>query len=450
MPIIRSEPLGERGRKDARRHREKHKEAIKEKLPEIIADESIITGKRGKTVKIPIKKLDIPHFKPKRDEDDGDGVGIGQGPGQPGDVIDQRPGDGQPGEPGQEPGEDYIETEFEIEELIEMMFEDLGLPRLEEKEVKQLLVELGWKIHGISKSGPWPLLDRKKTAQEGFKRFWSYLRYLQEETGQDDLTCFLALKQAQGIVSDAIEIICSESIEEIYRETFEKIEPFPVLASDDLRFKKIEQDEEEVSQAVILAMRDISGSMTDEKIYLSIAMLYWLVSFLRKIYDRVVIRFIVHDTAAKIVDEDIFFSLSNGGGTNCYSAYELANSLIDTEYPTNKWNVYPWHFSDGEDGSPGRTIEEIQRLINKKVNMIGYGEVQPDRQSVGFMGTSTERNTVLWNTIKDNLNVQVVDDHGLSLLVGKDDLPFLAVLIEEREDVLPALKAFLKKDRWTK
>lgn len=449
MSIIRSEPLGERGKKDARRHREKHKDAIKEKLPEIIANESIITAKKGKLVKIRVKRLDIPHFRPKRDE--GDGVGVGQGPGQPGDVIDQRPGDGQSGEPGQKPGEDYIETEFELEELIEMMFEDLGLPRLEEKEVKELIVELGWKIHGISRSGPWPLLDRKKTAQEGLKRFWSYLRYLEAETGakidEDSLTCFWALKQAGGILSDALEIIRNNKIEKVYRELFEAIEPFPILAGDDLRFKKLEEDESHLSQAVVLAMRDISGSMTDEKIYLSTAMLYWLTAFLRKIYDRVEIRFIIHDTAAKIVDEDVFFKMNGGGGTNCYSAYELANSLIDTEYPTNKWNVYPWHFSDGEDGSPGRTVEEIQRLINKKVNMIGYGEVQPEGET---SWGKTDGKSILWNTIKDNFDVQMVVDNDLNLLIGKNETPLLAVLIEEREDVLPALKAFLKKDRWVK
>ncbi len=442
MPIIHSEPLGARGKKDARRHREKHKEAIKEKLPEIIADEAIITGKKGRVVKIPIKKLDIPHFKPKRDGDD-NGAGVGQGPGQPGDLIGERPGDGQPGEPGQEPGEDYIETEFEIEELIEMMFEDLGLPKLEEKEVKELLVELGWKIHGISKSGPWPLLDRKKTAQEGFKRFWSYLNYLQVETSKDELTCYSALKQASGILPEALELIRNSGIE-IMRE---KIEPFAVLASDDLRFKKIEEDEEQVSQAVVLAMRDVSGSMTDEKIYLSIATLFWLTEFLKKAYDHVEIRFIVHDTVAKVVDENIFFNLSGGGGTNCYSAYELANGLIDTEYPTNKWNVYPWHFSDGEDGSPGRTVEEIQRLINKKVNMIGYGEVQPEGET-GW--GKTDGKSLLWNTIKGNFDVQIVKDNDMDMLIGKDHVPILAVLVEKRGDVLPALKAFLKKDRWTK
>ena len=201
MPIIASEPTAERGRKDARRHREKQREAIKERLPEIIADESIITHKKGKVVKVPIRSIDIPHFKPKSDDEP---FGIGQGPGEPGDVIGQkRLPNGEPGEAGQEPGEDYIETEIPIEELIEMMLEDLGLPNLEEKEIQNITIELGWKIAGLDKVGIWPLLDKRATAREGIRRFWYHLRALESETGQDEIVCFRALKQSKGILADA-------------------------------------------------------------------------------------------------------------------------------------------------------------------------------------------------------------------------------------------------------
>ena len=79
--------------------------------------------------------------------------------------------------------------------------------------------------------------------------------------------------------------------------------------------------------------------------------------------------------------------------------------------------------------------------------MIGYGEVQPEGQT-GW--NKTDGKSVLWNTIKDNFDVQVVVDNDLNLLIGKEETPLLAVLVEVREDVLPALKAFLKKDRWAK
>lgn len=440
MPIIRSEPWGERGKKDARRHRAKHKEAIKEKLPELIADESIITGRKGKTVKIPIKILDIPHFKPKRGAD-GFSEGIGQGSGKPGDVIDERPVGKEPGEPGTEPGEDYIETEIEVEELIELMLEDVGLPKLEEKETKELVVKLGWKIHGITRSGPWPLLDRRKTAQEGFKRFWSYLRYLESETRRSELECFSVLKQSGGILLEAIDILKSDG--PILLE--EKVEPFPILANEDLRFKKLEENISHLSRAVVIAARDVSGSMTVMKRYLSRALLWWLINFLRQIYDVVETRFIIHHAVAKVVDEEIFFNTTESGGTNCYTAYETAGNLIDTEYPVSMWNAYVWHFSDGEDANPERTMEEVRRLLAKGINMVGYGEVQPEEDS-SWGGT----NSTLWKSFEKNFPVQVLNDHGLKILAGQDDLPLLCTSIKSREDIMPALKAFLKKDRWAK
>ena len=63
MSITVPEPVAQRGPKDARRHREKQREAIREKLPEIIAEESIITRAKGKTVKIRIRSIEIPSFR---------------------------------------------------------------------------------------------------------------------------------------------------------------------------------------------------------------------------------------------------------------------------------------------------------------------------------------------------------------------------------------------------
>ena len=66
MSITVPEPVAQRGPKDARRHREKQREAIREKLPEIIAEESIITRAKGKTVKVPIRSIEIPSFRSGR------------------------------------------------------------------------------------------------------------------------------------------------------------------------------------------------------------------------------------------------------------------------------------------------------------------------------------------------------------------------------------------------
>ncbi|MEK7590309.1 MAG: DUF444 family protein, partial [Patescibacteria group bacterium] len=106
MAIINSDSVGERGKKDARRHREKQKETIKEHLPEIISEEAIITSKGKRIVKIPIRGIEIPTFRPAQNGEESYGIGQGNGDGD--------------GVAGDKPGIDYIETEVELEELIEM------------------------------------------------------------------------------------------------------------------------------------------------------------------------------------------------------------------------------------------------------------------------------------------------------------------------------------------
>ena len=129
---------------------------------------------------MPIRSINIPHFRPgsrKKESGKGEsgtgGTGIGQGSSRPGDVIGRRPGQnpGQGGEPGDESGQDYIESEIELEELIAMMLEDLGLPKLEKKEAAELEVVLGFKLRGIKRSGPRPLLDSKRSSRTPFGRF---------------------------------------------------------------------------------------------------------------------------------------------------------------------------------------------------------------------------------------------------------------------------------------
>lgn len=436
MSIIISQPTSERGRQDARRHREKQREAIIDKLPEIISNESIITKKKGKLVKIPIRSIDLPHFRPASQE--GPGEGIGQGPGTPGDIIGQKPGySGIPGVPGTEPGEHTIETEIEIDELIELMLEDLGLPNLEEKRVRELAITMGYKIAGIIRSGPWPLLDRRATGQEGMRRFRVFLETLMAETNKPEIVCYNALKQSDGILSEALELLKGEVV---LTET-EAI-PFPIFASEDMRFRQVQEDTENQSNAVIIAMMDISGSMGEMKKYLAKAMLWWLVRFLEKLYKNVEARFIVHDTSAQLVSEEDFFRIGENGGTYCYTAYKLANELIESDYPTENWNIYVWHFSDGEDGDYQKTQDELKKIMEKKINMVGYGEVQPGIEDA-------DRNpSLLWKKFQSFFSLRERDENSFGIAEGTRELPLLCVRITDKSHILPAIQAFLKKDRW--
>jgi uncharacterized protein len=149
------------------------------------------------------------------------------------------------------------------------------------------------------------------------------------------------------------------------------------IDDDDLRFRKIEEQVEPISNAVIIFMCDTSGSMDLKKKYLARSLAFWMHEFIKSKYNHVEVRFIVHTTEAKLVDEDEFFKRGESGGTNCHTAFDLAERLIETEYPTNEYNVYIQYFSDGEDFSTEKTINSVRRLMNMNLNMICYCEITP-------------------------------------------------------------------------
>jgi hypothetical protein len=199
------------------------------------------------------------------------------------------------------------------------------------------------------------------------------------------------------------------------------------------------------SNAVVIAMMDVSGSMTVMKKYIARSLLFWMVEFLGTIYTKVEIRFIIHHTSARLVPEEEFFHTGESGGTRCASAYQLTNSLIDSQYPTNRWNVYAFHFSDGEDFAPQDSTQELRKLIDKGINMFGYGEIHVDESYRSY--------TNLLPTFKESFPIKEekisFDEDTLDVCSGTGDFPFFGVIIEDRKQIWPALKEFLKKNRWS-
>ena len=83
--------------------------------------------------------------------------------------------------------------------------------------------------------------------------------------------------------------------------------------------------------------------------YITRSFYFWMVRFLRQKYDHVRIVFITHHTEAREVDEDSFFKLGESGGTRVSSAYQLAVDVIKERFDPQFWNIYPFHFSDGDN-----------------------------------------------------------------------------------------------------
>ena len=430
---IVDDPVEKRSVKDVKRHQEKVMDAIRKSIPDIIGNEDIITGRSGKKVRIRVKALKSFHFIFDR------GYGAGAGP-----------GDGD--EAGDQEGEYVFDTEMELEELIRLALEECGLPNLEKKEENVSQVLEGFEVKKIRKSGIWSLLQRRLTVMEAKLRKKAYILTLKRLTGAIEEDCEKAYNENFGdfrraylwLISKIGKQALPEEVDDAVKsaEAEEKESKKLFFREEDLRFREIEPKFEEQSNAIVYAIRDASGSMDTEKKFLSRMLLFWLVSALRMLYQNVEIKFILHTTTADFFPENEFFLMSESGGTMAASGYELARKDIDTAYPTDRWNVYVFHFSDGDDFEPERAVQEAFKMMETGINMFGYAEIIPSSYGSGLMKAFTD---------KIRHRVEHHTDHKIITSTDRDK-PFLAASISSKDHLYPVLKEFLKKERqeWTR
>lgn len=464
MPIIDSRDESLDTTKDVKRHHDKVKDAVKKNLPEILSQEEIITrDNKGRKVRIPVKSIDIPdlrHGKRNKDgEDEGQQgqAGMGQGPGKKGDVMGKRPAQGEgeggkPSKPGEEAGEDMIESEFTVEELIDMMLEDLGLPNLLKKDLATIEVSLGYKISGSEKVGPMVLLKRRPTTKNAMKTFCAWMSILCESfKDRSELDCFAALKLAGGVVHEAEKLLNDPN----FKHNFKTVEPFPIIGNDDLRFFQVEEKKTSETNAVVFAMLDVSGSMSEMKKYIARAILFWMVQVIRKQYTNIDIRFVVHHTEARLVEEKDFFRTQESGGTKGYSAFSLVNDLIRDKYPTDLWNVYAFYFSDGDDFEAEKAASEMKKMIDSGINLFGFANIKEEYENLNG-GSSWGIDLIKhikenWPVTTDKVSVdpdkRQYGSDSIEIITGDNGFPFLAATINEKKHVFPVLREFLKKNR---
>jgi uncharacterized protein len=163
--------LHRKGYQDQNRHQQKVREAIKQNLPDLVTDESIVLSNGKQIVKVPIRSLDEYRFKYNFNK--GKHVGQGDGESEVGDVLGVDPapaaGPGKGEGAGDQAGEDYYEAEVSMDELQEMLFAELELPNLQQKE-KQHLTAKEVVFNDIRKKGIMSNIDKKRTIMENLRR----------------------------------------------------------------------------------------------------------------------------------------------------------------------------------------------------------------------------------------------------------------------------------------
>src|SRR5262245_14262887 len=306
-PYSQSDSLrSDRSAGDRQRHRQKVRESIRDNIADLVAEESIIGKEKDKIIKVPIRGVKEYRFIYGENTP---GVGQGDGNSQPGQVIGkgEQEGQGQGDEKaGDQAGVDYYETDITLEELIEIMFEDLELPDMERKILRELMSERMSKRQGYRKAGIRIRLDKKRTAISRIRRRVAVERHAEDEW-DDEFHL-----HGQRRVPDSLQRHEGEEGDDEQRFPFRK---------DDMVYRHIVTDTRSESNAVVICIMDTSGSMDTMKKFLARSFFFLLYQFVCTKYRNVEIVFIAHHTEAHEVTEDEFFHKGESGGTFISSGY---------------------------------------------------------------------------------------------------------------------------------
>jgi len=362
---------------DLNRFRKIVRGKIKKELRRFISSGDLIARQGKKQVTIPLPRIDIPHFQ----FGDSQQGGVGQGKGEAGDQVGQ--GEPQPGEgkAGDGEGQHSLDVDVSLAELAEILGEELELPRIENKGKKNIN-DKQYKYTGILKQGPESLRHFKRTYKEALRRA-------------------------------------------ISSGSYDPDNPMIIPIKEDKRYRSYKVINQPVANAAIIYMMDVSGSMGEEQKEIVRLTSFWLDTWLSTQYAGLERRYIIHDATAREVDQQTFYRTKESGGTLISSAYRLALKMIEEEFAPSEWNIYLFHFSDGDNWSGNDTVECMKILDSNLIpasNLFCYGQVESRYGSGQFL-------------------------RDLQKHFGDNAAKITLAQIKDRDAIVDAIKTFLGKGK---
>ena len=351
----------------------------------------------GDQIRVPIKIIQLPEFayiKP-----DMGGVGQGQG-GTPeegekvGDVPTEE-GDGE-GEPGEE-STDHSYYEMDPEEFAQELDEELGLDL--EPKGKEIIEESDGEFTDVARQGPSTMLDLEHFFKRGLQRKLSMefdedyvreaikvrgatpkmvyqwarnnnitvpYRWIQREFDTAGSNVWESFDEMEANVEqqDVATIIREDGIRDI---------PF---RPEDERYRHQSVTKKKQCNAVIINIRDVSGSMGEDKRDLIERVFTPMDWYLQGKYDNAEFHYIAHDSSAWEVNREDFFGIQSGGGTQISSAYELARDILE-DYPYSEWNRFVFAAGDGENRRRDTDDNVIPMMEEISANKQAYVQAKP-------------------------------------------------------------------------
>ncbi len=356
--------------KDLDRFKEIVRGKVRRELRKYMSSREMLGRQGKKTVSIPIPDIQIPRLRYGKNEQGG----VGQGEGDEGEPVD---GEGQASD---KPGEHSLEAEVSLEELARIIGEELELPRIQPRGSRQVDSAKA-RYTGISLVGPESLRHTRRTYKQALKR-------------------------------------------QIALGTYDPRRPVIIPIKEDRRYRSWKVAVEPSFAAVIIYMMDVSGSMGQKQKDIVRLETFWIDTWLQHNYRNLETRFIIHDAKAREVDRDTFFRTRESGGTLISTAYGLANQIVQAEYPVTDWNIYFFHFSDGDNWSGSdnnKCVDLLKKHMLPVANMFGYGQVDSHYGSGRFL-----------HVLKENF---------------PDDQRLILSRIPNREAIMDSIREFLGKGR---
>src|SRR5512139_2183330 len=191
-----------------------------------------LVGRQGKDlVSIPIRQIEIPTFRHETRKFGG----LGQGDGDPGAPLGPGDESGE-GPAGNGPGEHVIEVDVALEELARIMADELELPNIQPRSKDIIEAEHG-RYTGIHRHGPESLRHFKRTYREALRR-------------------------------------------QVMSGSYNVENPVIIPVKEDRRYRSRRTTRAPETNAVIIYVMDVSGSMGDEQKHIVRSESFWINTWL--------------------------------------------------------------------------------------------------------------------------------------------------------------------------
>ncbi|WP_417513088.1 YeaH/YhbH family protein [Marinobacter sp.] len=368
----------------------RYRHHIKKAVSDAVHRRSITDIERGESVSIPTRDIDEPVFHHgqgghremvhpgNREFVAGDRLPKPEGGGGQGQGQGQASPDGE--------GMDEFAFQITQEEFLNFLFDDLELPNLVRKKLKDTET-FNYVRSGFSTQGVPAKLDVVRSLRGAHARRLGLggarkkkIRELEAQLA--DLKSAPADLDAAFSHEDQIKVL-----EDEIARLKANVKRIPFIDEIDLRYRQHLKQPKPATSAVMFCLMDVSGSMTQMHKDTAKRFFILLYLFLKKNYKKIDVVFIRHHTSAKEVDEDEFFYSRETGGTIVSSALKLMHKIIESRYSPAEWNIYAAQASDGDnwnDDSPvcGKLLTES---ILPLVQYFAYVEITPqDHQMLWY------------------------------------------------------------------